>query len=284
MLASIRYCGGLLLLVVGLQAPASAAALKVALLGTPAAVQSLRQGWQGEAPLWVDANHADVLITLGETAFAAAAKWHKPRLALDVPEAVIHRARAQHCRCSSVALHPDQRWQLKLIRELFSGRQRVAVVHAAADKRQVAALAQQLPAGLILNTYALDSIAALNVRLAGILENNDILLLFPSSQLFNADSARFILLSSYRLGRPVIGPNAAFVKAGSLASVVASSASIFATIHQQLQALKTQGHWLAPLFPAPDVSINDHVAHSFDLNVASASSLLQRMGGTHGKK
>lgn len=281
MLANIRYCGWLLLLALGLHAPAFAAPLKVALLGAPDAVQALRQGWQGEAPQWVDAPDADVLITLGEAAFAAADKWQKPRLALDVPDAVVRRARGQHCMCSSVALHPAPIWQLKLVRLLFQGHQRVALVHAAADSELAATLARKAPAGLTLTTYAVKDGADLSLRLAGILDDNDILLLLPSNQLFNADSARFILLSSYRLGRPVIGPDAAFVKAGSLASVDASNAAIFAAIHQQLRNFSEHGRLLAPLFPAPEVAVNDHVAHSFDLDVATPANLLQRLGAEH---
>lgn len=281
MLAGVGYRNWLLLLVLCLPLTAVAAPLKVALLGAPETVQALRAGWQGEAPVWVDAADAEVLITLGEAAFAAAAKWHKPRLALDVPEEQLRAARNQHCQCSGVFFHPDPLWQLKLIRTLFSGHQRVAVLYDVADQPLFAALARKAPADLSLHAYPLDDVAELNGRLASILEANDILLLLPSTRLFNAESARFILLSSYRLGRPVIGPDASFVKAGSLASVYADNAAVFAVIRQQLQYFSRHETWLAPLYPAPDVSVNDHVAHSFDLKVSSPSGLLQHLGVEH---
>lgn len=258
---------------------AQLSSLKVALLGDAAAVASLLRNWQGTAPQWVTAEVADVLITLDKTAFLEAARWHKPRLALDLSTELIYRGRHGTCHCSKVFLYSDPSLQLELVRQLFRGRQRVAVVYQAGETWLPDWMSHWQPSGISLTFYAIKNSADLRRRLDSILMRNDVLLLAPSPQLFNASTARFLLLSSYRHNRPVVGPGAAFVKAGSIASVYADKSAIIAAIKQQLVNWHTTKRWLNPLFPAPSVSINKHVAHAFDANTVSPAKLEKLLGG-----
>lgn len=266
-----------------LSAAAWAAPQRVALLGSAAQVAALQQGWQGKVPDWSEPDKADVIITLGADAFRDAARWHRPRLALDVPVSVLDQARTQSCECGSVMLSPDPVWQLKLVRAMFGGFKRVLVVHQADDTWVRSHLSGHVPEGLSVSFQSVKDVHELGQKLPGMLERSDILVLQPSSELFNAESARFILLSSYRLGRPVIGPDAGFVKAGSLATAYAPKANIFLALHAQLATLATTGHFSTRVFPEPGVIVNERVAHSFDLDVLSAERLAERLGISHEK-
>lgn len=257
---------------------------KVALLGPAVQVAALKSGWQGRLPVWSEPADADVIITLGEDAFNAAARWSRPRLALDLPLTVLQQARSRQCECSGVLLYPDPLWQLKLVRQLLGGNKRVALVYPERDGWLEAHLTGKVPEGLTLSFHRIKDVQDLGQKLPLVLERNDVLLLQPSTELFNADSARFVLLSSYRLGRPVIGPDTGYVKAGSLASVFAPPANIFSAIHGQLDALAQDGHFKPPVFPEPDVIVNSHVAHSFDLDVPSTARLAERLGISHAEK
>lgn len=253
--------------------------LKVALLGDKVTVASLLHSWQGAAPKWVDAEVADVLITLDTAAFHQAARWHKPRLGLNLPTRLVSHGRRNACNCSKVFLYSDPSLQLELVRKLFRGRQRVAVVYQAGDTWLPSWMSHWRPDGISLYFYAIKNTDELRRRLDSILTRNDVLLLAPSPELFNAATARFLLLSSYRHNRPVVGPGSAFVEAGSIASVYADKQAVITAIKQQLTHWRNTGSWLNPLFPSPSVSVNQHVAHAFDANVVSLPKLRKWLGG-----
>src|SRR5690606_8281655 len=86
-----------------------------------------------------------------------------------------------------------------------------------------------------------------NRPLQQVLQDSDLLLAIDDSQLYNSQTAKTILLSSYSRQRAVIGPSAAFVKAGSLASSYSDQADWLATLAPLLD--QPSQEWPSSLYP-----------------------------------
>ena len=77
-----------------------------------------------------------------------------------------------------------------------------------------------------LNQYRLDPLNKLLPVLRGLLQQNDVLLMLPRQAIYNRDTLKGVLLTSYRSRRPAISYSPAHVKAGALASIYSSPIDI----------------------------------------------------------
>lgn len=99
-----------------------------------------------------------------------------------------------------------------------------------------------------------------------LIQRADVLLATPETEIYNADTIRSILLSSYRHRTIVIGPNQGFVTAGALASVVSRPNHYASQLSAILDAAKESGTMPPADYPQDfDVAINDSVARSLGL-------------------
>jgi len=62
-----------------------------------------------------------------------------------------------------------------------------------------------------------------------LLIDSDVLLAVPDSEIYNSNSIRNILLSSYRRGIPLVGFSQAYVKAGALCAIFSTPEQLAAT-------------------------------------------------------
>jgi ABC-type uncharacterized transport system substrate-binding protein len=93
----------------------------------------------------------------------------------------------------------------------------------------------------------------------------DALLIFPDSGIYNPQSLRELLESTYRRRQPVFGFSEALVKAGTLASAFSSADDIAAHLAELLVAI-SDGRLPPPQYPRFwRVAINDNVARSLDI-------------------
>lgn len=128
-----------------------------------------------------------------------------------------------------------------------------------------------------VNTSAEDNMTA-NVKTA--LNNSDALLALPDKSVYNSNTVKNILLTSYRYRKPVIAFSRNFVNAGALASIhssveqVAQSASILIERYYELDRRfeKTINH--PQLF---DISINKQVFRALDLSPPDIDELKQTL-------
>ncbi|OCR23746.1 ABC transporter substrate-binding protein [Pseudomonas syringae] len=108
--------------------------------------------------------------------------------------------------------------QLKLIRQLLPQARQVGVLFDSdsqfllKETRHAAA-----PMGLKIVSQSWRSVAD-NRPLSALLNRSDVLLGLDDTELYNARTAKNLLLSSYAQQLALLGPNAGFVTAGSLAS------------------------------------------------------------------
>ena len=77
-----------------------------------------------------------------------------------------------------------------------------------------------------LNQYRVDTDNKLLPVLRKLLQRNDVLLMLPRQSIYNRDTLKGVLLTSYRNRKPVISYSPAHVKAGALASIYSSPVDI----------------------------------------------------------
>lgn len=103
-----------------------------------------------------------------------------------------------------------------------------------------------------------------------VLRNNDVLLSLPEPEVYNHQTLKGILLSSYRLNKPVISYSPAHVKSGALAAIYISPMQIGTQTASVLnQILTGKQNELKQINYARDftISINRQVAHSLNIEL-----------------
>ncbi|KSD30823.2 ABC transporter substrate-binding protein [Pseudomonas aeruginosa] len=109
-----------------------------------------------------------------------------------------------------------------------------------------------------------------------LLGNSDLLLGIDDKQLYNSQSIKSLLLGSYAKNRALLGPTAAFVKAGSLASSYSDQEDWLETLDELLG--QAPRHWPLSLYPGHfKVLGNRQVARSLGIGLASDADLGRRL-------
>jgi len=131
-----------------------------------------------------------------------------------------------------------------------------------------------------LNGYRIDSHHKLLPLLRQLLQQNDALLMLPQNEIYNRDTLKGVLLTSYRFRKPAISYSPAHVKAGALASIYSSPADIGR--HLALVINRRLQH---PQAPAPayeyarfySFATNIRVAHALNLKLPTELELRSRL-------
>lgn len=166
--------------------------------------------------------------------------------------------------------------QLQLALQLSPRPQRIGVLLGPSSEFLLAELdhaAQKLGVELVseLQTRSEDS-----RPLRELLGRSDLLLGLDDKQLYNAQTIKGILLSAYAENRALIGPTAAFVKAGSLASTYSDQGDWLETLDTLLDEPAEQ--WPRSLYPERfKVQSNRQVARSLGIDLQGDAELAQRL-------
>lgn len=233
---------------------------------------------------------ARLVVAVGTAAADAVAAQpaRAPVLAVLVPRMWFHRtgqARlADGGRRGVSAIYLDQPFerQAQLIRLAFPEVRRVGVLLGADQRGLVedieAALRTQK---LVLVPAMVNEGERLATPLETVLTESDLLLAVPDPQVWNANTAQSLLLTSYRYRDPVVGYSRSLTRAGALLSLHSSPAQIGRqTAEWVLNAAVGAARWPAPAYPAYfSVSINEQVARSLGFVVPPEDELEKRMGG-----
>jgi hypothetical protein len=125
--------------------------------------------------------------------------------------------------------------QFQLAKELNPGIKRVGVVLTPATQPLLHDLKRHA-IGLMIEPLLIDG--DINTRqLAQFMQSVDVLLAAPDDQLFSPANTKLLLLPSYRLQRPWVGPSAAFVQAGAVATRQVSRQHLIQAIRSAIE------HW-----------------------------------------
>lgn len=126
-----------------------------------------------------------------------------------------------------------------------------------------------------VNTTTEDNMTA-NVKTA--LNNSDVLLALPDKSVYNSNTVKNILLTSYRYRKPVIAFSRNFVNAGALASIHSSVEQVAKSASQLIKQYYELGQRFEKSVNHPqlfDISINKQVFRALDLSSPDVNKLKQ---------
>ena len=171
---------------------------------------------------------------------------------------------------------PPLQRQIALLKVMLPGLQNVGVLYGNHSTFLLAEIEHALQAeNLTMRKYYWpDSYDARS--LSNLLEQTDVLLGIDDSNIYNPANIKSILLSSYARKQTLIGPTAAFIKAGSLASTYSDQDDWIQTLSSVLKTPSTS--WPSSQYPDHfKVMINRQVARSLGIQKNHASRINQQL-------
>ncbi|SFY12344.1 ABC transporter substrate binding protein [Pseudomonas sp. NFACC49-2] len=166
--------------------------------------------------------------------------------------------------------------QLRLIRMILPQVRRIGVLfdgHSEFLLREIRQAAA--PLGLEIVTERWDDTSD-SRPLQNLLGRSDVLLGLDDPDLYNPKTVKNLLLSSYARQRALIGPSAAFVKAGSLASTYSDQEDWLAILDELLD--RPASSWPRTLYPARfKVLSNQQVARSLGIEPIDTESVAAQL-------
>ena len=221
-----------------------------------------------------DAGSAKIVLALGEKAFAEARILGTPVIGVHISPAILQAARDAGCQCSAIYRHATTADQILVLREMLPAARRVGVLIGPGfdgDEKSLDA------SGILFERRRVAGAAELPAVLAELLPRVDVLLALPDPALYNAETARLVLLSSYRQGKPVIGPDEQFVRAGSLAAAYPSVDGLLEAALVLLRHPGLPASLPPPIHARSAVAFNAHVARSYGVMAADIPAIEKRL-------
>ncbi len=201
-----------------------------------------------------------------------------PTLVLRISRVQAHQrfGSAQPSQLSLLWSDPPLGRQLQLIRRMLPQARRVGVLfnpHSEFLLKELRLTAQSLNLQIVSqrwdNTHD-------NRPLQAVLKNSDVLLGLDDPDLYNPKTAKNLLLSSYSQQVALVGPNVAFVRAGSLVSTYSDQSDWLAVLDQLLD--QPPGNWPRTLYPKRfKVSSNAQVARSLGIEPLNDASVARAL-------
>jgi hypothetical protein len=166
--------------------------------------------------------------------------------------------------------------QLRLIASILPQARRIGVLYGTDSEFLLPELRQFAePMGLEIVPQRWDSISD-SRPLQTLFRNSDVLLGLDDPQLYNPKTAKNLLLSSYAQQLPLVGPNAGFVRAGSLASTYSDQADWLAVLDRLLD--HPPANWPRSLYPDHfKVVGNPQVARSLGIEQVDEADVAARL-------
>ncbi len=133
---------------------------------------------------------------------------------------------------------------------------------------------------LQLNQYSIDKANKLLPVLRDLLKQNDVLLMLPRQSIYNRDTLKGVLLTSYRNRKPAISYSPAHVKSGAVASIFSSPVDIGRHLALLLnQKLNNQFHNSPPLQFARfyTITTNLRIADALGIDLPEEGELRSRI-------
>jgi ABC-type uncharacterized transport system substrate-binding protein len=111
------------------------------------------------------------------------------------------------------------------------------------------------------------------------LNNNDVLLALPNPDIYNANQAKSIILSTYHANVPIIAYSKSFAKAGALISLYSSIDNIAEKTANIVNTIITDGPQKQKEYYPDDftIEINSAVARSLNINIDSENMLKRKI-------
>ena len=166
--------------------------------------------------------------------------------------------------------------QLRLIAHILPQAQRVGVLYESGSEFLLRELTQSAkPMGLEIVPQLWENTSD-SRPLQNLFRNSDVLLGLDDPNLYNPKTVKNLLLSSYARQLPLVGPNAGFVRAGSLASTYSDQADWLAVLDHLLD--QPPANWPHTLYPEHfKVVGNPQVARSLGIEQVDEVAVAARL-------
>lgn len=233
-----------------------------------------------------DVPQADLIVAVGmKAAELAAAQTSTPVLAVMIPrmgyeELLAQISQKKHTRSIS-AIYLDQPWvrRIDFWHAVLPDRHRIGLLHSPDTHIDVARLRHDVvQRGGTLVAQPVHSAEELFSRLGSVLASSDGLLAIPDSMIYSSSNIRNILLTSYRLGVPLIGFSQAYVNAGALCAIFSTPEQLAEQAGATVISFARTGQLPEPQYPAAfTIAVNQQVARSLGIAVPSPEAIRNRM-------
>lgn len=117
-------------------------------------------------------------------------------------------------------------------------------------------------------------------KIKNLLNNSDVLLSLPDPEIYNRQTLKGILLTTYRQNKPVISYSPSHVKSGALAAIFSSPENIGLQIADFMNKLLMDNSFQPEKFyyaSGFDIKINQRVAKSMGLTLADKEQVLKQL-------
>ena len=167
--------------------------------------------------------------------------------------------------------------QLFLTHLILPNVRRALVIHRAEQfATNITRNIQRGPDGLTINYRVVDAGSDWIKSMAQWVTEADVLVCVDDQKLYNRDTIRSTLLTTYRQGKVLIGPNRGFVNAGSLASTYTSPEHYLQQLQKMVDDWRRQKKLPDPQFPEKfQLVVNQQVAESLGLPIPDEQELLR---------
>ncbi len=225
--------------------------------------------------------NADLVIAVGMKAMELAIdKSGAPVLGVMIPrmayEALLDGRSSPHPSKAISAIYLDQPWDRQM-----------NFIHAALPRHSVIGLLYspdarivlpRLPRGMSVNAQSVRSAETLYKTLENILDNSDVLLATPDSEIYSSSNVRNILLTSYRHKVPLIGISRAYVNAGAICAIFSTPEQIAEQAAKMVVSFAKSRQLPAPYYPELfSIAVNQQVARSLEIELDSPEVIRERM-------
>ncbi len=180
-------------------------------------------------------------------------------------------------RTSALYIDQPPRRSLALLEALLPPPRRVGVLVGPRSRHLVPEL--ESAAGTQVIVQAANPAAPLIDQLERLLDRTDSLLAVPDPELYNRETLKPILLTTFRYRQPLIGFSRAYVRAGALAAPYSAPGHLARDAAETALALLEPGARAVVRAPAYfDIALNRQVARSLGIRLPDIDDLRARLG------
>lgn len=180
---------------------------------------------------------------------------------------------------SAIYLNPPLKRQALLGQLILPQAATVSVLAQPGEEHRYHVLADELDAfGLELRVFTVKNPANLVATLNRALSFGDFLLGTPDPEIYNRQTIKHILLTTYRHNRILIGPERAFVQAGALASTFTPTEIVIGNAASIIEQYLKQGDLPEAGYPEQfSVVFNKQVARSLNIPLPDRDVIVENL-------
>ncbi len=228
-----------------------------------------------------DSAKADLVVAVGiKAAEFAITRFDAPLLGTMVTRAgydsLIEKYHSRYSQHPVSAIYLDQPFgrQLNFIQAAVPGLSVVGILYSSNTPISL----PRLPRGMSLNAKSVRATENLFDALENILNNSDVLLVIPDSEIYSSNNVRNILLTSYRYKVPLIGISQTYVNAGALGAIFSTPEQLAEQTGEAIALFAKNRRLPEPQHPALfSIAFNQQVARSLGIMLDSPETIRERM-------